>query len=49
MLDDVKIYNAAIPISQVKEQYYAGLNNLLANGGITSEKYQNRIGELAIK
>lgn len=45
-IDEVRIYNVVVPISQIKEQYYAGLNNLLANGGITKQKYQNRIEEL---
>jgi prepilin-type N-terminal cleavage/methylation domain-containing protein len=48
LIDEVRIYNAARPTSQIKEQYYAGLNNLLAKGGITNEEYQNRIGELAV-
>ena len=41
--DDIRIYNSVIPTSQIKEQYYAGLNNLLANGQIDKEEYQNRI------
>jgi len=47
-IDDIHIYNASIPVSQIKEQYYAGLNNLLAGGETTKEEYQNRIGKLAI-
>jgi len=46
-LDDVRIYNAVIPTSQVKEQYYAGLNSLLAKGNITSGEYMRRIDSLA--
>lgn len=49
LIDDVRIYNAAIPTSQIKEQYYLGLNNLLKNGSITEEEYSNRISEIAIK
>ncbi|MFA5431459.1 MAG: LamG-like jellyroll fold domain-containing protein [Candidatus Paceibacterota bacterium] len=48
LIDDVRIYNVAIPTSQIKEQYYAGLNNLLASGGITQEEYRERINSLAI-
>ncbi|MCK9446074.1 prepilin-type N-terminal cleavage/methylation domain-containing protein [bacterium] len=48
-VDGMRLYSAAISASQIKEQYFAGLNNLLANEGITSEEYQNRIGELAIR
>jgi prepilin-type N-terminal cleavage/methylation domain-containing protein len=45
-IDDVRIYNATMPTSQIQEQYYAGLNELLASKSITKEDYQNRIGEL---
>jgi prepilin-type N-terminal cleavage/methylation domain-containing protein len=47
LLDDVRIYNAEIPMSQIKEQYYAGLNKLLANGGITEEEYLSRLKDYA--
>jgi len=46
-LDDVRIYNAAIPTSQIKEQYYTGLNNLLINGSINKEEYLSRINDYA--
>ncbi|MDD4531588.1 MAG: prepilin-type N-terminal cleavage/methylation domain-containing protein [Candidatus Pacebacteria bacterium] len=48
LMDDVRIYNAAIPTSQIKEQYYTGLNNLFLNGGITKEEYLSRINDYAI-
>jgi prepilin-type N-terminal cleavage/methylation domain-containing protein len=38
-IDDVRIYNAVMPTSYIKEQYYAGLNNLLINGSIDKEEY----------
>jgi prepilin-type N-terminal cleavage/methylation domain-containing protein len=41
--DDIRIYNSVMPTSQIKEQYYAGLNNLLVNGQITKQEYQNRL------
>jgi hypothetical protein len=47
-IDDVRVYNAAIPTSQIKEQYYAGLNSLLADGSITSEEYKERIKIISI-
>ncbi|MFA5432207.1 MAG: LamG-like jellyroll fold domain-containing protein [Candidatus Paceibacterota bacterium] len=47
LIDDVRIYNAAIPTSQIKEQYYAGLNSLLANGNIAKEEYRRRINSIA--
>ena len=49
-MDEVRIYNNSIPISQIKEQYYVGLNQLLFNGGITKEEYIAKLGNfLAIK
>jgi prepilin-type N-terminal cleavage/methylation domain-containing protein len=48
-MDDVRIYNAAIPFSQIKEQYYAGLNKLLANGRITKEEYISKVSEFSFK
>ena len=47
LIDDVRIYNAAISTSQIKEQYYSGLNSLLAKGGITDKEYQERMIEMA--
>jgi prepilin-type N-terminal cleavage/methylation domain-containing protein len=40
-IDDVRIFDVAISTSQIKEQYYAGLNKLLTSGQITTEDYQN--------
>ncbi len=48
-IDEVRIFNEAIPTSQIKEEYYAGLNNLLINGSITKEEYVERISGVAIK
>ncbi|MFA5431690.1 MAG: LamG-like jellyroll fold domain-containing protein [Candidatus Paceibacterota bacterium] len=45
-LDDIRIYNAAMSISQIKEQYFTGLNKLLVNRGINQEEYQQRVSEL---
>jgi prepilin-type N-terminal cleavage/methylation domain-containing protein len=42
-MDEVRLYNAITSISQIKEQYYIGLNSLLANGQINKEEYQNRL------
>jgi prepilin-type N-terminal cleavage/methylation domain-containing protein len=49
LIDGVRIYSVAISASQIKEQYYTGLNELLINGGINKEEYLSRINELAIK
>lgn len=48
-IDNVRLYSAAIPISQIKEQYYVGLNSLLINGQITKEGYQQRLTEIQNK
>lgn len=47
--DDIRIYNNIISNSQVKEQYYAGLNNLLINGNISRERYMEEISSIAAK
>ncbi|MFA5432209.1 MAG: LamG-like jellyroll fold domain-containing protein [Candidatus Paceibacterota bacterium] len=47
LIDEVRLYNAAIPTSQIKEQYYLGLNNLLINGNISQEEYSNKINSTA--
>ncbi|MCK9445338.1 prepilin-type N-terminal cleavage/methylation domain-containing protein [bacterium] len=47
-IDNVRIYNAVIPISQIKEQYFNGLNNLFLNGGINREEYLSRINEVGL-
>lgn len=48
-IDDVRIYNIAMPLSQIKEQYYAGLNRLLANGNISIDEYNQKIREISKK
>jgi prepilin-type N-terminal cleavage/methylation domain-containing protein len=49
LMDDVRIYNAAIPTSQIQEQYYLGLNKMLNNGNISKEEYTLRINNLTAK
>jgi prepilin-type N-terminal cleavage/methylation domain-containing protein len=46
-MDDVRLYGAIIPVSQIKEQYYSGLNQLLKNGGISYSEYINRINNIS--
>ena len=48
-LDDVRIFNGAVPISQIKEQYYSGLNSMLAKGIMTKDEYNNRLSEMALR
>ncbi|MFA5431758.1 MAG: LamG-like jellyroll fold domain-containing protein [Candidatus Paceibacterota bacterium] len=47
LIDEVKIYNAALPSSEIKEQYYARLNKMLNNGNISREEYLSRINSIA--
>jgi len=42
-IDGARLYNVAISTSQIREQYYAGLNSLLTSGQINKEEYQNRL------
>lgn len=45
-IDEVRLYNAAIPTSQIRENYLAGIKQLLAKGGITQDEYNQRIASL---
>jgi len=49
IMDDVRIYNESMPGSQIKEQYFVGLNSLFLDGGITQEEYLSRINNYAQK
>ncbi|MDD5555609.1 MAG: LamG domain-containing protein, partial [Candidatus Pacebacteria bacterium] len=46
LIDDVRIYNAAIPASQIQQNYYSGLNRLLAGNGINQEEFMERVSQL---
>ena len=46
-LDDIRIYNAALSSSQIKQNYIAGLDSLLSKGSISEEDYNKRINLLA--
>jgi hypothetical protein len=45
-IDEVRIYNAALTSSAIREQYLAGLDKLLTGGQITTEDYRQRLAEL---
>ncbi|MGI6340745.1 MAG: LamG-like jellyroll fold domain-containing protein [Minisyncoccales bacterium] len=47
LIDDIKMYNAALSSSQIKQNYIAGLNSMLSNGNISKEDYNERINNLA--
>lgn len=48
-IDDVRIFNAVMPASYIKEQYYAGLNSLLSSGQINAKEYSEKINSIAGK
>lgn len=43
LIDEIRIYDAVMSSFQVREQYYAGLNNLLISGNIAQEEYLSRV------
>jgi len=47
LIDDVRIYDAALSSSQIKQNYIAGLDSLLSNGNISRKEYNERIKILA--
>jgi len=49
LIDDVRIYNVLLSSAQIKQQYIAGLNSLLANNNISKEEYDERLNNLAQK
>lgn len=50
LIDGVRVYGSSVPSSQIKQNYYVGLNSLLANGNISKEEYKQRsVNLLAIK
>ena len=46
-IDDARVYDAALSVSQIKQNYIAGLNSLLANGNICKKEYNERINSLS--
>lgn len=46
LIDEVRIYNAAMPASAIRENYLAGLDKLLANNQITDQDYRQRLADL---
>jgi prepilin-type N-terminal cleavage/methylation domain-containing protein len=45
-IDDVRIYSDAMPVFQIQQNYFAGINKLLAKQNINTGEYQQRIVEL---
>lgn len=48
-IDEVRAFSKSFPSAKIKEQYYAGLNKLFANGGVSNEEYISRINEVTNK
>jgi prepilin-type N-terminal cleavage/methylation domain-containing protein len=42
-IDEAKVYNEIIPAFKIKDNYYSGLNKLLANNGIDIAEYNQRL------
>ena len=47
LIDDIRIYDTTLSSSEIKQNYIAGLNSMLANGNISKEGYNERINNLA--
>ncbi|MFA5013557.1 MAG: LamG-like jellyroll fold domain-containing protein, partial [Candidatus Paceibacterota bacterium] len=45
-IDDVRLFSAAIPVYQIQQSYFAGLNKLFAKNIINQEDYNNRLAGL---
>jgi len=45
LIDEVRIYNAALTTAQIRFQYYAGLGRLLAEELITGQEYQQYLAK----
>jgi len=45
-IDDVRIFNAAMPTSQIQRDYFAGLNKLLVKNQISTVDYNQRLVKL---
>jgi prepilin-type N-terminal cleavage/methylation domain-containing protein len=45
LIDELRIYNAAIPTSQIQQDYFLGLNNLFRIGEMTESEYLENVLE----
>ena len=48
-IDEVRIYDKILSVAEIKNNYIAGLNSLLANNNISKEEYDQRLNNLASK
>jgi len=49
LIDDVRIYNAALSSSKIKQNYVAGLDSLLSKNSLSKEDYNQRIESLGTR
>jgi len=47
LIDEVRIFNAAMSTSQIQQNYFAGINKLLVKNLITTSDYNQRLVELS--
>ena len=47
LIDEVVIYKKDLSISEIKQNYIAGLDSLLENGAISKKEYNKRLLNLA--
>ncbi|MDD5098552.1 MAG: LamG domain-containing protein [Candidatus Pacebacteria bacterium] len=45
-IDDVRVYNQAIPTSEIQQNYFVGLNDLYKNNRITLDEFNQRLVDL---
>jgi len=48
LIDEVRIFNAAMPTSQIQQNYFSGINKLFAKNQITQSDYQQRLTDLLV-
>jgi len=46
LIDDARIYNQAIPTSEIQQNYFVGISKLFKNNGIGLKEFNLRIAEL---
>jgi len=47
LIDELKLYNSGLTEAEIKQNYIAGLNSMLANGNMSKTEYNQRIELLA--
>jgi len=47
MMDQIRMYKGALSVSEVKQNYIAGLDSLFQNGGISKQDYNDKMINLA--